>query len=84
MEPFHLITQLEGSLKAAIMLVPDQQQETIWQLKVNLFYEDGPAGQTSFTLHGYDQAEAEEVARNLRSNAYLMREIDEYLWGESD
>ncbi len=84
MDNFHFITKLEGNLKAAVVLTEDQTQDQTWLLKVNLFYEDDPAGYTSFTLQGYDREEAVEIARDLRNNAFLMKEIDEYLWGESD
>lgn len=55
-----------------------------WRLDIKLTYHGDPAGHTSFNLHGYSQQEAEQVARNIRSNAYIMKEIDEQLWGESD
>lgn len=84
MDTFSFITQLEGKLKAAVSLLPYEEDQSQWLLTVNLFYEDGPAGKTTFTLHGYNELEAQEIARNIKSNPYLMREIDEYLWGESD
>ena len=79
----NLITQLEGNLKAFIQLSP-QPQNKLWLLDINLFYEGEPAGCTSFNLQGYDQHEAEHIARNIRKNEFMMKEIDEFLWGESD
>lgn len=84
MQPFNLLTPLERKLSAFLRLLPDPNQPHSWLLDVQLFYESRPAGRTRFNLHGYSQSEAEEIARNLKDNAYLMREIDEYLWGESD
>ena len=84
MDTFHLITSLEGKLKAAVELKPVPRQEQEWVLDVNLIYDGAAAGTASFKLHGYSQADAEQVARNIRHNDFLMREIDEYLWGESD
>lgn len=53
-------------------------------MKVHLFYKGESAGMTSFTLNGYSADEAEHVAKNISSHASLMKEIDDYLWGESD
>lgn len=82
MEAFNLISQLEGRLKACISLNP--QEIDSWLMRVQLFYDGEPAGITSFNLQGYSAEEAEDIARNLKTNAFLMREIDEFLWGESD
>ena len=81
-EDFYMITTLEGKLKAAVDL--SKRNDDLWLLKVKLVYDGEPAGELSFNLNGYDHAEAEQVARNIHHNDYLMREIDEYLWGESD
>ena len=90
MSAFNLISHLEGKLKAYISLAnidvdaSAEADSESWLMKVNLFYENEPAGSTSFTLQGYSHDEAVEVARNLKSNQFLMKEIDELLWGESD
>lgn len=84
MDTLNLISQLERNLKAHIRLIPMQYQDENWNLEVQLFYQGHPAGSTSFNLHGYSQQEAENVARNLKDNHFMMREIDEFLWGESD
>ena len=89
LEPFHFIAQLEGNLKAMVQLRPvaiaaQDGEPSHWRLDIDLFYDGEKAGKTSFNLHGYSRQEAEAVARNIRSNAYLMKEIDEFLWGESD
>lgn len=93
-ETFHFIAHLEGHLKAMVQLRPaptaigdavgQDREPRHWQLDIDLFYEGDKAGKTRFNLHGYSRQEAEAVARNIRSNAYLMKEIDECLWGESD
>ena len=84
METFHLITPLEGNLKAALQLRPVPQVPDHWILQVDLFYDGTPAGSTSFRLSGYSREDAETVARTVRSNPFMMKEIDEFLWGESD
>ncbi len=79
----HYISLLEGKLKAAIELRPTAD-ETTWLLLLRLDFDGEPAGTTSFNLHGYSREEAEQVAANISDNPYLMKEIDEFLWGESD
>lgn len=84
MNNLNFISHLEGDLRACISLDSHELNAGYWYMRVQLFYQDEPAGVTSFTLQGYSQEEAEAVARDLPNNAFLMREIDEYLWGESD
>lgn len=84
MDVLNLITQLERKLKAYLRLSADPRGADAWHLEVQLFYEDAPAGKTTFNLHGYTQEEAEAIARNIRHNEFLMHEIDQLLWGESD
>lgn len=84
MVAFNVITLLESRLKAIISLRPKQNEKDCWRMNVQLYYDGEPAGGTRFTLRGYSQQEAEQIARNVKSNSFLMREIDEYLWGESD
>jgi len=81
-ESHHIISQLEGPLKACTSL--HLQENGFWLMTVKLFYEGEPTGMISFNLQGYTESEAEDIARNLKTNAMLMREIDEFLWGESD
>ncbi|MCY0966179.1 hypothetical protein [Parathalassolituus penaei] len=81
------ITLLEGRLQAAVELIPDPENSNTtgnWLLRIRLMYDGAAAGVTSFTLHSHSAEEARDVARNIGSNPYLMREIDEFLWGESD
>lgn len=77
-----LITPLEGELMAAVKL--SYHSDTVWVLSLQLMFEGQPAGIKTFDLVGYTQEEAQQVARDVRNNAFIMREIDEYLWGESD
>ncbi|MEZ5529406.1 MAG: hypothetical protein R3E57_05685 [Porticoccaceae bacterium] len=84
METLNLITPLEGELKAAVTLLPHGEHKDCWLLEIALFHSGDPAGTTSFNLNGYSREEAEDIARNIKSNPFLMREIDEHLWGDSD
>lgn len=78
------IANLDAGVKASISLISKETNAGYWLMKVHLYYEGKSAGITSFTLRGYSQDEAEQVARGLPKNAFLLREIDEFLWGESD
>lgn len=82
MDSQHFICQLEGTVRAAVELSQDETQQ--WQLLIRLFHDNVPVGTTHFTLHGYSEAEAQTVARNIRTSPFIMREIDETLWGEMD
>lgn len=84
MDVLNLITQLEGKLKACLSLSAAPQGADAWNLEVRLFYDGAPAGTATFDLHGYSQSEAEAIVRDFRCNAFLMQEIDQLLWGESD
>lgn len=84
MTTLNFITQLEANLKAAVSLIPDQLETRTWLLRVHLVYENQPAGEARFTLQGYSESEAREIALNMKSNSFLMREIDEFLWSDSD
>ena len=77
------LKQLEGDLKAAIELHPTAEDD-LWLLVIPLSYDGDPAGTKSFNLHGYAREEAEAVARDIQANPFVMKEIDEFLWGESD
>tara|TARA_R110001583_G_scaffold79375_2_gene214445 strand:- start:5439 stop:5705 length:267 start_codon:yes stop_codon:yes gene_type:complete len=77
------IQQLEGDLRAVVEMRTTAYSD-IWLLLIQLSYKNDLAGTTSFNLHGYSRKEAEEIAKNIQSNPYVMKEIDEYLWGESD
>jgi len=83
LEASHFITLIEGKLKAAVELRPTEEEQT-WLLLVRLDYDGAPAGTASFNLHGYSREEAEQIATHIPDNPYLMKEIDEFLWGESD
>lgn len=82
-EVLNLIVALEQKLKAYIRLLPAAGTDN-WLLEVQLYHEGAPVGRTSFNLHGYTQEEAEDTARNIRHNEYLMQEIDHYLWSEEN
>ncbi len=84
MPEFTMITLLEGKLKAAVSLDAYEHDRSQWLMKIKLFYDGLPAGETSFNLNGYTEQDAHELVKNLSKNDFIMKEIDEYLWGESD
>lgn len=78
----HFMQIIDKRLRAMVTL--SQKHGNTWLLDVELFYDGSSSGNTSFNLNGYSESEAVDIARNIRGNAYLMKEIDEFLWGESD
>jgi hypothetical protein len=85
----HFIVPLDGNLKAIARLIPvdtsnESHKAQDWYLELDLVYDGESAGKTSFRLSGFSREEAEAQARNIRRNGYIMKEVDEFLWGESD
>lgn len=80
----NIITPIEQNLKALTTLIGSESTDDEWKMQISLFYKNTPAGMLSFTLNGYTLEEAEELVHNLRNNEFLMKEIDDFLWGESD
>lgn len=79
----HYIIPLEGALKAIAELEPGHSPDS-WLLSLKLLYDGEPSGQTSFNLHGYSEPEAKELVQNIYRHEYIMREIDDLLFGDSD
>ncbi|TCK02265.1 hypothetical protein [Marinobacterium mangrovicola] len=52
------------------------------RLHLSLFYDNQQAGSLSFDLNGFSPAESVALARDIKSNHYILREIDEYLCGD--
>lgn len=84
MQDFNYITHLDGDLRACVSLQKHLNSDESWRMNVQLFYQGEAVGNTSFDLHGHSETEAQQVATNIKNSAFVMREIDEYLWGESD
>lgn len=84
MEELNLIVPLEAKLKAMVRLTPAPREEGTWLMALRLYYENDFVGNTSFTLRGHTQEEAEAVARGIPQNDYLMQEIDLFLWTEEN
>ncbi|WP_114418285.1 hypothetical protein [Marinospirillum perlucidum] len=83
MQNYHLITPLEGDLSAVIELLP-RETETHWLLDVKILHSGEPVADISFNLDGHTQEEALELAHNLPKHGYIMREIDDLLFGDSE
>lgn len=83
MESYHLISHLEGSLRAVMELQPAAEAES-WLLLVKLIYDGEPAGEISFNLLNYTEEEARHLAHNITDHGFIMREIDDLLFGDSE
>ena len=83
MDVLDLIVSLERTLKAHVRLRPAAGVDH-WLLEVHLYHEGTSVGRTSFNLQGYTREEAEYTARHIRTNEYLMQEIDHFLWSEEN
>lgn len=83
MESYHLIRHLEGKLQAVMELQPADPVDH-WLLLLKLIYDGEPAGELSFNLHNYTEAEARDLAHNITQHGFIMREIDDLLFGDSE
>jgi hypothetical protein len=87
MQEFHYMVNIENRLRALVTL-QNQGESPVgdhkWLMALDLFYDGDAAGKTSFTLHGYSEEEAQKIAQSIGENDYMMKEIDEFLWGEND
>lgn len=89
-EALNFITRLDGNIRMTVSLIPKENKHPTecsaqsWLLKTEMFDGTYKVGNASFTLHGYSLNEAEDIARNIRSNPVLMRAIDDELAGDMD
>jgi hypothetical protein len=81
----HFISQIDRSLKAvsSVKIVDaghGQPQRVL--LRLELFFQDDAVDTLSFDLHHYTYDEIIELARDIKSNEFILREIDQYLAGD--
>jgi hypothetical protein len=53
-----------------------------YRLQLTLFYHNDNMGKLEFTLSGYSEPDVIKVAQNIKDEAFLMKEIDDFLCGE--
>ena len=51
-------------------------------LVLDIYYNGDKIDELSFDLHNFDYEDIVNVARNIRSNAFIMQEVDNYLAGD--
>jgi len=49
---------------------------------LNIFFKGDKLSQLSFDLQNYDYEELIEIAKNIKSNDFIMYELDTYLAGD--
>lgn len=76
------INRLDAQLRAVAELQLATRLHQVTRLRLKLFYSGAPIGALSFDLNGFRPSEAVALARDIGSNAAIMREIDEYLCGD--
>jgi|AZII01.1.fsa_nt_gi hypothetical protein len=90
MHASNFIIRLDGNLRMTVTLLPVENTQVLetdlqsWLLNTEIFDGTYRIADTSFTLHAYSASEAEDLARNIRSNPVLMRAIDDELAGDMD
>ncbi len=76
------INVIDGKLRVVSQLQLATRVGQAIQLRLSLFYDNDPMGVMSFDLHQYSPSEGVALARDIASNQFIMREIDEYLCGD--
>lgn len=81
MEPIRHISKIDRQLRV-LSEVWQGKMDNQYLLRLTLMYQDHNMGRLDFTLNGYGEPDVANLAQNIQSNDYLMREIDDYLSGE--
>ena len=51
-------------------------------LMLDIFYHDDKVDSLSFDLHNYEFNEIVEIATNIRSNEFILQEVENFLGGD--
>lgn len=51
-------------------------------LQLEIYYDNHQTGSLSFDLHNYGYADIIAVAQNIRSNDFILQEVDNFLSGD--
>lgn len=81
----HFINKIDNHLKAVssinvLTFSADSPPRVVMQLEI--YYNDDKVDTLSFDLHNYDYNEIIFSAKNIRSNEFIMQEIDNFLAGD--
>lgn len=79
-EGFSYINQIDRSLKIVASL--HTKKEDRIELKAAIFYQNEFVASLSFVLHDHTDEEAIDIAKNIKSNDYIIYKIEEYLAGD--
>lgn len=81
----HFINAIDHSLKTVssikVVAATHQYPQRVL-LRLELYFEDDLVDTMSFDLHNYTYDEIVELARNVRDNEFILREIDNFLAGD--
>lgn len=78
----NFINMVDAHLRVVSRLQLATEPHHTIRLHLSLFYDTHPSGALSFDLNGFSPAEGVALARDIKSNQYILREIDEYLCGD--
>ncbi|MEJ2141978.1 MAG: hypothetical protein P8Y24_06430 [Gammaproteobacteria bacterium] len=51
-------------------------------LMLDIFYHDNKLDTLRFDLHNYEFGEIVDIAKNIRSNEFILQEVDNFLGGD--
>jgi len=81
----HFINKIDHHLQilSSIKLIPaavTSPSRIILQLEI--YYDNQQTGSLSFDLHNYEYEDIIAIAQNIRSNEFILQEVDNFLSGD--
>jgi len=81
----HFINKIDRHLRllSSIRIVNGKESNpTRITLNIEIFYDNHQTGSLSFDLHNYEYEDIVGLAQNIRSNEYILQEVDNFLSGD--
>lgn len=81
----HFINNIDSHLKtvSSIKIVDTENSlPTRVIMCLEIFYDNNKVDTLSFDLHNYAYDDIVEIAKNIRSNEFILQEIDNFLAGD--
>lgn len=80
----HFINNIDAHLRivSSISIAETADESTLRiTLELEIYYDDQRVDTLSFDLHHYGYDDIVDIVQNIRSNEFLLQEVDNYLSG---
>lgn len=81
----HFINNIDPHLRIISSVRVDTHAATTTPnvvLEIDIYYDNRQSGRLSFNLHNYEYDEILAIAKNIRSNEFILYEVDNLLSGD--